>query len=989
MTSRTSRIASTLPALLVAAAVLAAVLFPARPLAGLAADETVAVRGGRLYTGSGGIFDPGLVIIRAGRILSAGPMAAVPADARIIDATGSVIVPGLIDAFTTLTQGSLDDEESIAADVQARDAFDLFGSYRAQLSGGVTTVYVTPGLRRLVNGQGTVVKLAGSDDDRTRRVLRDRASLRIALGEAPKNPPNLFDPPVPPSSENPILPARRQLPTTRIGAIAALRQALDEAREYEAKRKTGAPRRDLKIEPFVRLLAGEVPARINAHKVADILAALSLSEEYAFPLVIEGGTEAHLVAAEIAKRQIPVVLSGLVRPSERAPEGGSEEAGEGTEVVENAAVLERAGVTLAIHSTGRLSQPDLLLLAGYAVRGGLSPDAALRAVTRDAAAVLGVGSRVGSLDPGKDGDLVILTGDPFDARSTVRRVLVEGKTVYEAPEANGTLAIRCGRLLTGAGLDSPPTLRNAVVLIEGGKIVEVGEGVSIPPGARIVDARSSVVTPGFIDVNSHLGLSVEMSPKNRLPFRIGEIQAGGSGSLKASLAVVPGDPTFGPAREAGVTTILLGPGLLSPVNGQAALLKLSGDTISEMLVRDPAALTFGATAQALGRNRLTHVDALRATLKAGKDYHEKWEKYQKDLKEWEEKQKAQAAADRKAEDEAKKKAAVEGAEKAEKTEKADEKKPEEKKLVPVDPITGKWEATITAQIIPEPVAATLELRLSGSTVTGTITSRMAGVQEIPAGTWDGRTLAFAIDSPQGRFEVRMSLEEEHHLRGEWTVQGMITGQIDARRVEFPTKEGGTGGSGPAKKESGKPEEPKTDDNLEPFRALFRKECVAAVHATRADEILNALRVFKDEYGLDGFIVQGDDAWRIADEIKKRGWGVAVGPVMIAREEGEVRNNAQILARSGVTVAFQTDSASGTRFLPVNASYAVRYGLSATEALRALTSGAARCLKLEDRIGSIQAGRDADLVIWSGDPFDLSSKVEKVIVSGRVVFEASP
>jgi imidazolonepropionase-like amidohydrolase len=959
-----------------AAALVSAGAWIAVAAGGRADSDVVAVVGGRVLTGSGASFDPGMVVVRGGRIESVGPATTPPEGATVVDAVGAVVVPGLIDAYTTLVQGSLDDEESIAADVEAKDAFDLFGSYRAQLSGGVTTVYVTPGVRRLVSGHGAVAKLAGSDADPSRRLLRARGALRIALGEAPKNPPGLFEPPIPPSSENPILPAKRQLPSTRMGEIAALRAAFSDARDWAAKREKGGPR-DLRKEALARVLRGEVPARVNAHKASDILAALRLAEEFGFSLQIEGGTEAHVVAADLARRKVPVVLAGLSQPGQRTAEETPEQAGEGTAVVENAAVLARAGVKLAIHSTGRASPPDLLLLAGCAVRGGLDRETALRAVTRTAAEILGVDDRVGSLEPGKDGDLVILTGDPFDARSVVTRVLVEGKTVYQAPEAGGAIAVRAGRVVTGTGAD----VRGGVVLVEDGKIVEVGEGVSIPPGARIVDAAAGVVTPGFVDLGSHVGLSTEVAAPNLSPFLAGEIAGPGSGAMRPFLAIVPGDPAFAPAREAGVTSVLLMPGYGAAVSGQGVLMKLAGDTLADMRVREPAAIVFGATAQALGRNRMNHVDVLRGTLRAGKDYFDKWEKYAKDIAEWEAKQKTEDAAKKSAAKPAgeAKPAGGEGA----------EKKDEKPAKTPLDPITGKWEATVTGSVLPEPQQVTMQLELSGATVTGTLTSRMQGTRPIAGGSWDGKQLAFSVESPQGKMSVRLDLAEENHLRGEWDFAGMVTGQMDAHRVEFPTKEGGTGGAGPTKKPDGKPEEPRVDDNLEPFRALFAKQCVAAVQANRADEILNALRVFKDEFGLDGFIVQGDDAWRVADEIQKRGWGVAVGPTVVSREDGELRNPARTLSRAGVTIAFQTDSAAGTRFLPVSAAYAVRYGLSASEAVRALTSGAAKCLKLDDRIGSLQPGRDADLVVWSGDPFDFGSRVQMVIVSGRVVWEAKP
>ncbi|MHC4560838.1 MAG: amidohydrolase family protein, partial [Planctomycetota bacterium] len=183
-----------------------------------------------------------------------------------------------------------------------------------------------------------------------------------------------------------------------------------------------------------------------------------------------------------------------------------------------------------------------------------------------------------------------------------------------------------------------------------------------------------------------------------------------------------------------------------------------------------------------------------------------------------------------------------------------------------------------------------------------------------------------------------------------------------------------------------PERPKRDPNLELLRRLFKREMPALVHANRADEIHNALKVFRDEYNLDVIILGGDDGHRVTSELRKYDIGVAIGPNIIRYEKGKLINNADILTRNGLHVAFHTSATSGTQYLPMNAAYAVRYGMDEDKAFRAITIYPAELLYVDDRIGSIDAGKDADLVILSGEPFDFSSRVEKVIVNGRVVFE---
>ncbi|MFQ5799656.1 MAG: amidohydrolase family protein, partial [Bacteroidota bacterium] len=183
-----------------------------------------------------------------------------------------------------------------------------------------------------------------------------------------------------------------------------------------------------------------------------------------------------------------------------------------------------------------------------------------------------------------------------------------------------------------------------------------------------------------------------------------------------------------------------------------------------------------------------------------------------------------------------------------------------------------------------------------------------------------------------------------------------------------------------------PGRPKRDANLELLRGLFKREMPVLIHANRADEIRNALKVFRDEYNLDVIILGGDDSYRVVPELKKYNVGVAIGPNIIRYEKGKPINNAHLLIQSGLRVAFHTSATSGTQYLPMNAAYAVRYGMDEAKAFRAITSYPAELLHVDDRIGSIDVGRDADLVILSGEPLDFTSRVEKVMINGRIVFE---
>jgi hypothetical protein len=182
-----------------------------------------------------------------------------------------------------------------------------------------------------------------------------------------------------------------------------------------------------------------------------------------------------------------------------------------------------------------------------------------------------------------------------------------------------------------------------------------------------------------------------------------------------------------------------------------------------------------------------------------------------------------------------------------------------------------------------------------------------------------------------------------------------------------------------------PAEVPLDEDLEPMAGLFRKQIPAFVHVGRADEIENALKVFADESELPVVLVDASDGFRVTMDIRKRGAAVACGPAVNRQVKGRQVNCAEELAEAGVPTLFHSSSISGAQMIRLNAAAAVRSGMDPADALKAVTINAARALKVDNRLGSISVGKDADLVILSGDPWDVTSRVQKVLVNGKVVY----
>src|SRR5207253_3951803 len=252
-------------------------LFIAAPLG---AAEPHAYRASRLWPGDGPPIADAVLVVRDGKIVAAGPRNStnIPADAVVHDLGDAVIIPGLIAAETTLAEKGRDDQHALTPHHRAIDGFDPYADYSSALAGGVTTVQIAPGGRRLLPGQGAVVKLFG--DDLARRTLRDSESLRIVFGDASKNPPKIFEPPVGAVSvDRPLEPTKAQLGMSLGSAVAGIRATFRAARE--------APDGS---DPFLRVVAAagtmKTPLRITAPSAADVQAALTLAREFDLRIVL-------------------------------------------------------------------------------------------------------------------------------------------------------------------------------------------------------------------------------------------------------------------------------------------------------------------------------------------------------------------------------------------------------------------------------------------------------------------------------------------------------------------------------------------------------------------------------------------------------------------------------------------------------------------------------------------------------------------------------
>ncbi len=386
--------------ILLSISVLAALIFPA-----LVRAQRLAIRNVRILPVQGGVIDNGSILIENGKIKAIGPAIAIPSGFTVLDGGGATVMPGIVDANAHF--GLRDTANEQASEVTPQ--FDILAQaaprsrdYQKALSYGVTSALLGPASANVVGGQCAVLKTAGGSLGKM--LLRERTGVRAALGLDTYRGNGGFFRASPDSLANIYL--RR--PNSRMGAVWELRNALDHA----AKSKS-----------LNEVRQGRASLRVNARIENDIRAALSIADEFEVPkFTLEEGCEAYKVVDLLAARHASVVLGPLYDPQSSVSEGAGP-------LLNTPGLLAARGIMVAFGSNGDDPEP-LLHWAALAVKYGMKPETALRALTLDAAEICGVADRVGSLEVGKDADLLILSGDPLEMTTHIEKVLVNGQVVY-------------------------------------------------------------------------------------------------------------------------------------------------------------------------------------------------------------------------------------------------------------------------------------------------------------------------------------------------------------------------------------------------------------------------------------------------------------------------------------------------------------------------------------------------------------------------------
>jgi len=399
----------------------------------------LAITNGKVLTITQGTFDPGTVLIDNGKIADVGPDVTIPPGAEVYDAAGKVVMPGLIDAHCHVAvfadgvgwehADGNEMTDPITPHMRALDAVhpeDI--AFKDLIAAGVTTVLTGPGSGNLIGGQGICLKTVPKPTV-DEMILLEPAGMKMALGENPKR----------------VYGDQKKTPSTRMGNAALLRAALIDAQNYlekwrrhdeelsayQAKAAAGdkkaeppkPPDRDLKLEALGKVLRRELKARVHAHRADDMLTAIRIAEEFGLDLTLEHATEGYKIAPILAAKGIPVTAGPIlfsrvkVELREMTPK--------------NPGLMAQAGVKVAIQTDEMSAVKYLAINAALAVREGMTEEAALRAVTINPAEIIGVADRVGSLEPGKDADVVVFSGHPFDYRTVAELVIVDGQVAHK------------------------------------------------------------------------------------------------------------------------------------------------------------------------------------------------------------------------------------------------------------------------------------------------------------------------------------------------------------------------------------------------------------------------------------------------------------------------------------------------------------------------------------------------------------------------------
>lgn len=383
------------------------------------------IKNGHIKTMAGREYANGSVLIGDdGKIAAVGEALEAPASARVIDAQGRLVTPGCVEAHCHI---GLDNEavgwegrdyneivEPITPQMRSIDSiYPQDEAFPNAVRGGVTTACTGPGSANVIGGTFTVIKLVGNRVDNM--IVKDPIAMKCAFGENPKRCYGQ---------------GSKKSPMTRMAVAALLRETLFKTRRYMEDKAAGKnPPFDMKLEAMEPVLRGEIPLKCHAHRADDILTAIRIAKEFGVKMTMDHCTDGEVIADELAKEGFPA----FVGPSL----GGKSKVELQNKSFTTPGVLSKAGVKVSIITDAPvIPLQNLPMCAGLAAGAGLPMEEAWKAITINPAESLGIADRVGSLEPGKDGDVVIWTADPLTTIGGEAYItVVDGKVVYSAEEA--------------------------------------------------------------------------------------------------------------------------------------------------------------------------------------------------------------------------------------------------------------------------------------------------------------------------------------------------------------------------------------------------------------------------------------------------------------------------------------------------------------------------------------------------------------------------
>jgi imidazolonepropionase-like amidohydrolase len=848
-----------------------------------ATRSVYAIKDAKIYPVSGPVIARGTVVIRNGLIDAVGENVSIPPEATIIDGMGLTVYPGLIDSFSDAGLPAALAEPTAPAGQRGggqRGAAPQQPQQRAPQNTHEALFQTALGLnaQRLLADQ---VRPDGKNIDAYRNlgitsaltVLRDGLltgqSVLIDTGSeniVVKSPVALHINPAP---------MRGGYPSTLMGALAVVRQTFSDADWYRAvwerfntdPHGIERPKYDPTLEAMAPIVQGKLPTVIHATWLAEIKRAISLADELKLKPILAGGMEAGKIAPLLKSKDIAVLASINYAMEKPKPGFGNNtravewDEGEMKEWLSNAVALQRAGVRFALQS-GFADRPQSFIEnIRKTMENGLTLDQALRATTLSAAEILGIGSALGSLEPGKIANVVVATGDPFAQGSRVRNVFVDGRLYEVTPETNAggprgggaavtvaaatpakkTIAVKAGSYITPTPNEvliknatvltvSKGTIKNGSVLIRDGKVAAVGTNIAASPGVMVIDASGKFLMPGIIDCHSHMA-----------------IEGGGNEStspvtpnVRIADVIRDDDITIYRALAGGTTIANVLHGSANVIGGTNAVIKLKwGRPAEEFLFGAPLGIKF-----ALGENPKRSNNNNQA----------------QDNRRWP-------------------------------------------------------------------------------------TTRL-GVEET----------------------LRESFTETRRYMKEWD--------------DFQA----------AKQRGENVVPPRKDLKLETLADVLRGKIMVHVHSYVAPEIVMMLNI-ADEFGFKVRTLQHVlEGYKVANEIRDHGamastfadfWGYKV------EAWDAIPYNAAIMHKFGVNVSINSDDDERVTRLYEEAGRVYHYNngeLSEDDALKMITLNPAIQLGIDNRVGTIEVGKDADLVLFSAHPLSSYTTVEKTFIDGQIYFD---